>query len=148
MPNFFWTVLRFFKKIMNLFQIHHNFQLAYILSFQKRYICPKKILDIKKFTVKNVIQIFQFYRTGFLIFHRNPVRCNDDVLHDISTENSDNFPAILPENPVRLQKLIGKAQVRIPRWSLFNIFFLTQLSIKYAQLSIRIGFDSKQLQIV
>ncbi len=33
---------------MNCFQIHHNIQLAYILNIQKRYICPKKILEIKK----------------------------------------------------------------------------------------------------
>jgi hypothetical protein len=52
MSNFFLTVLRFLGKIMNYFQIHHNFQLAYILSFQKRYICPKKILDIKNYSRK------------------------------------------------------------------------------------------------
>ncbi len=42
------------------FQIHHNFQLAYILSFQKRYICPKKILDIKKLFKKMWPQILLF----------------------------------------------------------------------------------------
>jgi hypothetical protein len=60
MPNFFLTVLRFFEKIMNYFQIHHNFQLVYILSFQKRYICPKKILDIKKIFKKTWSQISLF----------------------------------------------------------------------------------------
>ncbi len=53
----FLTVLRFFEKIMNSFQIHHNFQLAYILSFQKWYICPKKQLDIKKLFKKMWSQI-------------------------------------------------------------------------------------------
>ncbi len=42
---------------MNCFQIHNNFQLAYILSFQKRYICLKKILDIKKLFKKMWSQI-------------------------------------------------------------------------------------------
>jgi hypothetical protein len=60
MSNFFLTVLRFFEKIMNCFQIHHNFQLAYILSFQKRYICTKKILDIKNLFKKMWSQVSLF----------------------------------------------------------------------------------------
>jgi hypothetical protein len=44
----FFYCFGYLEKIMNCFQIHHNFQLAYILIFQKRYICSKKIFDIKK----------------------------------------------------------------------------------------------------
>jgi hypothetical protein len=60
MSNFFLTVLRFFEKIMNCFKIHHNYPLVYILSFQKRYICPKKIVDIKKLFKKMWSQIPPF----------------------------------------------------------------------------------------
>jgi hypothetical protein len=52
MPNFFLIVLRFFEKIMNCFQIHHNLQLAYILSFQKRYKVPRKYLTLKSYSRK------------------------------------------------------------------------------------------------
>ncbi len=48
MPNFFLTVLRLFEKILNCFEIRHNFSLVSILSFRKRYICPQKIFGIWK----------------------------------------------------------------------------------------------------
>ncbi len=57
MSNFFWLFYDLLNKIMNCFQIHHIFQLAYILSFLKRYKCPKKILDIKKLFKKMWSQI-------------------------------------------------------------------------------------------
>ncbi len=52
---------------MNWFQIRHNFQLAYILSFQKRYICRKKQLNIKKLFKKRS-HFFQQISTSEPIF--------------------------------------------------------------------------------
>ncbi len=86
MPNFFLTVLRFFEKIINCFQIHHDFQLAYILSFQKRYICPKKILDIKKLFKKMWSQIPLFspnFDFGAQIFHKILKILNPNFSHVI-----------------------------------------------------------------
>jgi hypothetical protein len=55
--QFFLTVLRFFEKRMNCFWILHNFPLAYILSFQKTYICPKKIFGTSELSKKIRSQI-------------------------------------------------------------------------------------------
>jgi hypothetical protein len=70
----FLTVLRFFEKIMNCFQIHHNFQLVYILSFQKRYTCPKKIFGTLKLFKKTWPQIPLFsanFDFGAQLSHEN-----------------------------------------------------------------------------
>jgi hypothetical protein len=70
----FLTVLRFIEKIMNCFQIRHNFQLAYNLIFQKSNICPKKQLNIKKLFKKMWSKVSLFssnFHFGAQLYNEN-----------------------------------------------------------------------------
>ncbi len=93
MSNFFLTVLRLFEIIMNCFQIRHNFQLVYILSFQKRYTCPKKIfgtLELFKKTWSQIPLLSANFDFRAQLFHEifkisNPKIQNSFNVHFMST---------------------------------------------------------------